>query len=86
MTPLAYPVNLSASALPFFSAPLASVVRVPSVLPTFLDSRGVQARPPFSRSQTSSCHLLKPSARHHKLVQNLLFDGVVTKAVAPVNR
>ena len=80
------PVNLSASALPFFSAPSASVARASSVLPPFLDSRGAQARPPSSRSQTSSCHLLEPAARHHKLVQNFLLNRVVTKAVAPVNR
>ena len=80
------PVNPSALALPFSSAPLASVARVSSVLPPFLGSRGAQARPPFSRSQTSSCHLLKPAARHHKLIQHFFLDGVVTKAVAPVNR
>ena len=54
MTPDGIPVNPSASALPFFSALSASVARVSSVLPTFLDSRGAQARPPSLKSQTSS--------------------------------
>ena len=57
MTPDGIPVNPFASALPFFSAPSASLAPVSSVLPAFLGSRGAQARPPFSRSQTSSCGL-----------------------------
>ena len=63
------PVNLSASVLPFFSGPSACVVRAFSVLPTFPDSRGAQARPPSSRFQTSSCGLqaLQHSRLHPEL-------------------
>ena len=63
------PVNPSASALPFFSAPSASLARVSSMLPAFLGSRGAQARPPSSRSQTSSCGLqaLQHSRLHPEL-------------------
>lgn len=69
MTPLAYPVNPSAWVLPFFSAPLASLARVSLVLPAFLGSRGAQARPPSSRSQTSSRGLqaLQHSRLHPEL-------------------
>ena len=69
MTPDGIPVNPSALALPFFSAPLASVVRVSSVLSAFLGSRGAQVRPPSSRSQTSSRGLqaLQHSRLHPEL-------------------
>ena len=48
-------------------------------------SQGAQARPPYAGSQTSSRHLLKPTASHHQFVQHLFLDPVVAKAVAPVN-